>query len=98
MLLITVQEWLGPGRKMTAAERERTEVRLNLIGFVTRLTLPEAIIHLNKYESAFNEKYLLGFTMRIVAVSIIDDLDNKLINIGGMELIEDKPTSVIGFD
>lgn len=97
MLLLTIQEWLGPGRNMTDAQREKTVEKIQLVGFVTRLSLPEAIKHIYKYKQAYNQKFLLGLTLKVISVSKIDDLPDDVIDMAGMELVEEKPISPTEF-
>ena len=87
-----MQEWLGPGRDMTAEQKERTDEKIQLVGFVTRLSLPDAIKHIHEYELAYNQKFPLGLTMKLVSVSEIENLPNELVDMAGMELVEEKPT------
>ena len=73
MLLITMNEWLGPGRKMTPENASRTDSHERLITFATHLSLGEAIERISNYEQAFNAHYFLAVNFRLLQVMKIDD-------------------------
>lgn len=88
MILITVNEWIGPGRRMPIEQRDNVEVKESLRGLVTNLSLPEAIEMIDQHVAYFNSKYTLGITISIIAVSEIEDLTDHLIAKGNIEMIE----------
>lgn len=91
MILLTVQWWRGPSSKLTLEQSLKIDSKIELLGFVSRMKLKDAIIRLRRYEDAFNSySSALAFTYKIVAVSEIDDLDEDAIEMAGMELLDTK--------
>lgn len=89
MLLITMNEWLGPGRRMTNEQRDRTESRERLVAFATYVPLGEAIEKISTYEQAFNAHYLMAVNFRLLQVNKIDDLTKQQLDMVEVQLIED---------
>lgn len=88
MKMLTVIQWLGPGRKMSPNEAAKCISSEKMMGMVTNLGLTEAIKRLNKYEQAFNDKNVLAVNFRLIFVADIDPLTDHYIEMSGMDLIE----------
>ena len=87
MLLLTVEEWIGPTRDAKNPMPERTRLR----GWVTCHALPSAIMTLRAYEDGFNARRRhagIAINMRLLCVAQIDDLSPVEIAAARLELIE----------
>lgn len=97
MLLLTYNVWRGPGDKMTTEERERTTRVERLHGYATRLSLSDAIARVKRYETAYNERFHLAITARLLFVAEIDDLLPEALSAAGVDMIEDLPQDLDDF-
>lgn len=88
MLLLTMYEWLGPGKRMTPEQREKAFTQERVHGFVTRLSLGAAIEQISAYQEAFNQHHLMAVNLRLVAVSTIEDLTDSQIEKADLEIVE----------
>ena len=87
MLLLTVREWLGPGRR--CPPNKMPQERERLVGMVTWLSLPDALKRLHQHQEAYNEHFeIMGVAFGLVSVSQIDALNADDISNGGLEVIE----------
>jgi len=98
MLLLTMSEWLGPGRRMTPEEIDRAEARKTQIAFATRMKLGEAIKKLYNYQTAYNAYYLLAVEYSLLQVAEIDDLSMDQLEMVNVELIENLKQSKDEFE
>lgn len=88
MLLLTVEEWVGPTRDAKNPIPERTRLR----GWVTHHALPSAIMTLRAYEAGYNARHLdagIAVNMRLLSVAQIVDLSPVEIAAARLELVED---------
>lgn len=98
MLLITTHEWLGPGRRMTPEERERTTIQESQTAFATRRPLWEALKLIKGYSDAYKERYRLAVEFRLISVATIEDLpDHVLGEYARVQLAEHLPQSAAEF-
>ena len=91
MILITVNEWIGKARHLSASERAefKLEERSELVGICTRLPLHAALKSIMRYQSDFNaQSKSAGITFSVVSVAKIEEIDNELIYASGMHLAE----------
>jgi len=88
MLLLTMREWLGPGSKMTPKQGSNIERKIKLTGFITDLSLGEAIERIYQYSNSFNEFSLLAIEFELVGVQEISNLTLEQIKKAGCEYVE----------
>lgn len=88
MLLITMREWLGPGRRMSTEENLKWKEKVRHSGFVTRLPLGEAIERIKQYSDAYKARYPLAVEFELISVSEIDYLTDEQIEISGAVFVE----------
>ncbi len=98
MLLLTLNEWLGPGRKMSSEERSSWEVQEKIIAIATRLKLGEAIGRVNKHQEAYNDFYPLAVNFRLLQVAEIEDLTDEQLGMVAVELAENLKQSPEEFE
>jgi len=91
VLLLTVNQWLGPSRVATQrlgdmAFKPRTELQ----GIATRLPLAEAIASLKEYEVVYRERFgsSLAVEFSLISVSVIDDLTDEELDKARVSLAE----------
>lgn len=94
MLLITFNEWFGPGRHAsdTIPKAHQVDESITQTGFVTGMELPEALLHVHAYEIAHNNRFVataIHFTL--LSVSKIDYLDEDIREKMDIQLIEALP-------
>lgn len=89
MLLLTMNEWLGPGRKMPPDESVMTSVQERRFAFATALSLETAIDRIMRYQAAYNERYHLAVNFRLLQVSEIAPLTRTQLAGVQVELVED---------
>lgn len=96
MLLITLNEWFGPNRDTPPGHVEVSE---RLVGFVTDMTLPEALLHLHNHETARNNHYRgSAITYTLLTVETIDYLNSGITDKFNIQVIEDLPINPEDFD
>lgn len=88
MLLITMHEWLGPGRKLSPEQAHKVESYMQPRSFVTALPLGAAIERIADHQRVFNTQSLLAIELTLVNVIQIDDLTSEQIIMAGAEYIE----------
>jgi hypothetical protein len=86
MLLLTVSEWIGPGRAHPSPGS--VEERTRTIAFATRLTLAAAINELAAYAFIYNRQYDLAVNFSLISVSEIEDLSDASLSLANVQLIE----------
>jgi hypothetical protein len=94
VILIAVNEWLGPGRRMTPEQSERTLVKERLVSFASTQTLAAAILHLRGYEDAYNAVYPLAVNFTVLSVATIDDLTAEHLDAARIEVLDLMPCNV----
>ena len=89
MLLLTVNEWIGPSIK-ARDEQGKTGTNLErVVGFVTNLSLSQAIDILHEYEEVYRERYVwTAVNYRLLSVSAIEDLPADSISKARINCIE----------
>lgn len=89
MLLLTVNEWIGPSIK-ARDEQGKTGTNLErVVGFVTNFPLAEAIDVLREYEEVYQKKYeWTAVNYRLLSVSTIEDLSADSISKARINCIE----------
>lgn len=91
MILLTMRQWLGPSNStIHNPKSEAKEAEVKLKGFVTNLSLGDAIRAINQYEKAYNVKYrdVMAVNFELIQVSNIDQLTNEEISMARLELVE----------
>ena len=88
MLLLTLNEWNGPGRRYPPGRTDVDLVTQRTIGMVTRLSLKEAIDRLSDYRNAYNAHFRLAVEFRLLGVATIDNLDPGRIDAAGLTMVE----------
>lgn len=88
MLLLTMNEWVGPGRNYPANE-QRPAATERQVAFATRLTFAQALERVRTYQAAYNARYKLAVNFRLLAVHVIPDTDTELLNELQVQLAED---------
>lgn len=84
MLLLTLNEWIGPSMLAQDEARQKGEIadpgRKGLTGMATRLPLAEALNILDEYQKVFRQRYrFTAVELELIAVSVIDDLSDDSI-------------------
>ena len=92
MLLITMNEWLGPGRRMTEEKKDKINILERHMSFATRMNLGDAIEQIYKYQEAYNKHYLLSVEYRLLSVIEIDELSNQQLSMCEVDIVEDLKT------
>jgi len=90
MLLLTFNEWCGPGRNHP---NPRYVVEyIKPVAFATRLTLREAIDRLADYQEKYRTHYTLAVSFSLLTVSTIEDTPGAVLGLVNVRLIEDLRT------
>lgn len=89
MLLLTVNEWLGPGNRMTQEERNTTLVKTRQIAFATHMTLSKAIEKIYNYQTNYNAYYPIAVEFTLLHVTEIDDLTMDQLRMVRIEYVEE---------
>lgn len=90
MILIQVNEWLGPS-KSALSKPDRTEARERLTAFASRLALEDALMELEAYEEEYRMKYSeTAVNFRVIGIQEIPDLSDEALAAGRIEVIEDE--------
>jgi len=92
MLILTVNEWVGPGKKCTPEQYDKMQVVQGVAGMATRLPLADAIRKLNAHKKWFDSQGLTAVCYTLLGVCEVDDLDDDLIISMQMILIENMQT------
>ena len=88
MLLLTVIE--KTGERYNSNSKMGMESNQKTIGFVTNLTLSQAIQKLKDYERLYRDRYAgMYIEFSLIAVSIVEELTDELIDSARMDRIED---------
>lgn len=89
MLLITLNEWLGPSREAGAPKLVPIERQ---VAFATRLPLKEALWCVRNYQVAYNVKFHPGLEVnyRLLSVSTIENFedDRNIFELLGVSMAE----------
>lgn len=88
MLLLNLSEW-------NSAERIKMGVQTAQVGYVTNLSLPEAIEIISEFESAFNRYYSIAVNFSLLSVSEIGHLSNNHRDMARLPLMEDLKNETI---
>lgn len=91
MLLLTVNQWLGPTSEAIQRDGDMVfKARTELQGIATRLPLSEALASLNEYEVAYRERFgrSLAVEFALISVSVIDDLTDEELDEARVSLAE----------
>lgn len=88
MLIIQMNEWLGPGVRMPAVEATRTAESNRLVSFATHLTLGKALERLKEYQEAYNAHYSLAVNFSLLSVSTVNPVDPSLLEYFRMDMVE----------
>lgn len=86
MLLLTVSEWLGPGRDHP--HPKSVDEKIRTISFATRMGLEKAINLLADYEDKYNRRHTLAVNFTLLSVSTIDDISDGALELMRIQLIE----------
>ena len=86
MLLLTISEWLGPGRDHPNSKS--VDERIRTISFATNLGLEEAINLLADYEDKYNRRYTLSINFTLLSVSTVDNISDGALELMRVQLIE----------
>lgn len=97
MLLITMNEWIGPGRKMTPDERDKAISRERLVSFATQLSLGHAIDRIAIYQRSYNENYRLAVNFRLIQVAEISEISREQAQQVGINFVEELPQGINDF-
>ena len=97
MLLLTMNEWIGNGKRWPANEPLPT-VRERHMTFATRLPFAQALERVLAYQTAYNNHYTLAVNFRLLAVSTIPDTSDDLLCDLQVEMVEDLHQSEADFD
>jgi len=98
MLLITMHEWLGPGRKMTIEEKEKTRVIERHIAFATNMTEEDALKRISQYQRSYNDKFFLAVNFSLLNISTIRKIPEDILNNLQVPMIESLPSTVNEFE
>ena len=73
--------------------------------FVSELPCMEALARLMRYQEAYNQRYSLRLTFKLISITMIDDeldglacLNDEILREFGAEVIEDLPTDPKQFE
>ena len=92
MMLLTFNEWLGPGKKCISAEIRERESRNKTVAFATHLLLPQALLRVKNYQDVYNEHYYLAVNFTLLSVSIsLDPVREDLLDFFGVQFVEKLP-------
>ena len=94
MLLITMKEWLGPGRQMSITQAEQCYKKESHVAFATRLPLGEALERIVNYQSVFNEHSVLGLTLSLLHVVEMAEINADLLDAVQVSMVEELPQSL----
>ncbi len=78
MWLISMNEWLGPGNRMSMADQLTTEAKNTPVSFYSELPLHEALARILKYQEAYNERYALAVNLTLLSVQELPPSIRKL--------------------
>ena len=98
MLLLTLHEWIGPGRSYPVEGIAENVPSEQTIGMVTNLSLSEAIDRLSDYEHAFKAHSILAVEYSLLGIATIDKLDPGRIPAAGLTLVENLAQGADDFD
>jgi len=87
MLLLTMNEWLGAGKRWPAAEPHPTATERQ-VAFATRLPLVEALERVRTHQAAYNARYTLAVNFRLLTVSETLDVPDDLLTDLQVEIVE----------
>ncbi len=87
MLLLTVQEWIGPGRDMVE-DRHLWPEKISTKAFATRLELERAINVLADYEDRYNRANRLAVNFTLIGIQTIEDISDGALECVRVELVE----------
>lgn len=93
MVLLTVNEWLGPGRRMSPSEKENRSVTERSVCFASRQSLSEAITHLHAYEEAYNAVYPLAVNFTVLTATLVANLDDDVLEKARIENLDQLPST-----
>ncbi|MDR3389933.1 MAG: hypothetical protein P4L92_23090 [Rudaea sp.] len=94
MLLLTMNQWLGPGVHMAEPQRSAVKVMEGLIAFATELPLADALQRIKEYERAFNgDRTSLGMTLSLIGVTTVDAVALEIFNSVNVRMVETLPKS-----
>jgi len=88
MILITLNEWVGPGKKLSREEKIATQCNEKQISIASRKTLREAVDMIIKYQNAYNYRYRLAVNFRLLQVNTIDELSDEQLDFLKVQLAE----------
>ncbi len=88
MILITLNLWLGPGRKMTYENRKKFPAENSTIAFASNKPLQEALEFIINYQKSYNEKYNLAINFKLLSVTTIDFIPTETLDYLGVTLAE----------
>ena len=88
MILITVNEWLGPGREYpkNAIRQEPTN---KLTCFASRLGIVDALDEIYRYQLDFNKRHLLAVNFSLISFQACEEIPEKLLDNLGVQMVED---------
>ncbi|RYE43956.1 MAG: hypothetical protein EOP24_26270 [Hyphomicrobiales bacterium] len=100
MLLITMHEWFGPSKARTSRAGPRMEVERRHRGFITSLSLGEAIERIRAYEEAFNARYSehTALNFELLSASKVDELTEEQIDSARVVHVEKLDESLDGMN
>jgi len=89
MLLITMNEWLGPGKNTTVEQAEKLPRMERTMAFATQMLLSKALEEILKYQADFGAKNLLAVEYRLLSVSEIQPVRAELLYDMGVQMVEE---------
>ena len=87
MLLLTMNEWIGPGNRWPA-NKPQPIVRERHMSFATRLPLAQAMEQVLEYQHAYNSHYTMAVNFGLISVCDIPDVNDKILEELRVEIIE----------
>lgn len=88
MLLIMMNEWLGPGNNATVEQAEKLPRTERTMAFASEMPLSSALKRILGYQADFGAKNLLAIEYRLLSVSEIRPVRAELLYDMGVQLVE----------
>lgn len=87
MLLLTMNEWVGPGDRYPSDQPQPAGSE-RIIAVATRLPFVQALERVRAYEAAYNAHYRLAVNLRLLTVCPIPETDDELLESLQVEIVE----------
>lgn len=88
MYLITMNEWIGPGRKFNHEETMYIPISEKTVLFATNMFIEDAFDSIMRYQKYYNQKHRLAINFTLLGISEMESVNFDLLEEFKVTIVE----------